>query len=50
MTSGCFQKERSAFKGRIFQDNEDVQKCYYGSESYSITGVPKTFPTVASLG
>jgi len=30
-------------------DTEDVQKCDYGTESCSTTGVPKLFPTVAAL-
>jgi hypothetical protein len=47
-----FPTIKSAFKGRRFQDNEDTQKkCYDGTESYSTTGAPKIFPTVAtSLG
>jgi hypothetical protein len=34
-------------KGRRFEDTEDIQKCDDGTESYSTTGVPKIFPTVA---
>jgi len=35
---------KSALKGRRFQDTEDIQKsCDDGTESYSITGVPKCF-------
>jgi hypothetical protein len=40
-----------AFKGRIFQNIEHIKKkkkkCDNGTESYSTTGVPKMFPTVA---
>jgi hypothetical protein len=37
-----------ALKGRIFQDIEDIKK---NTESYSTTGIPEMFPTVAvSLG
>jgi hypothetical protein len=51
MTSGCLQKKKSALKGRRFLDNEGVQKCDDGTESYSITGIPGMFPTMeASLG
>jgi hypothetical protein len=40
-----FPKIKSPLKGRKFQDTED------GTESYSTSGVPKMFPTVAaSLG
>jgi hypothetical protein len=42
----CFQKQ-SALKGQRFQDNEDIQKKYDGTESYSTTGDHKMFPTVA---
>jgi hypothetical protein len=46
-----FPKIKIALKGRSFQDTEDIQKCDHGSESYSTTGVPEIFPTVAaSLG
>jgi len=46
-----FQKIKSALKGRRFQDTEDIKKCDHGTESYSTTGVPETFQTVAtSLG
>jgi hypothetical protein len=45
-----FPKIRSALKGRIFQNMEDI-KCEDGTETYSTTGVPKMFLTVtASLG
>jgi hypothetical protein len=47
MTSGCFQKQY-ALKGKGFQDSEDIKKSD-GTESYSTTGVPKMFPTVATL-
>jgi hypothetical protein len=46
-----FPEIKSALKGRRFQDDEDKKKSDYSTESYSITGVPKMFPTVAaSLG
>jgi hypothetical protein len=51
MNSGCLQKIKSALKGQIFQDTEDIKKCDSNNENYSTTGVPKMFPTVAaSLG
>jgi hypothetical protein len=41
----------SALKGRRFQGMKISKKCDNGTESYSTTGVPKMFPTVAiSLG
>jgi hypothetical protein len=41
---------KSALKGQRFQDTEDItEKCDDGTESYSTTGVPKMFPTVAAL-
>jgi hypothetical protein len=51
MPSGCLQKW-FALKRRRFQDTEDIQNKYDdGTESYSKTGVPKVFPTLAaSLG
>jgi hypothetical protein len=46
----AFLNTRYSLKGR-FQDIEDIQNCDDGTESYSTTGIPKIFPTVAaSLG
>jgi hypothetical protein len=43
-----FPKLNSALKGQRFQDVEDVKKYYDDTENYPTTGVPKTFPTVAT--
>jgi hypothetical protein len=49
-TFWLFPKIKFALKGRKFQDTEDIQKKFGDiTESYSITGVPKMFPTVAAL-
>jgi hypothetical protein len=46
-----FPKIKSALKGRIFQDTEDIKKCDDGTERYFTTGSPKIIPMVAaSLG
>jgi transposase len=50
-----FPKIKSALKGRIFQNTEDIKKkcevCDDGTENYSTTQVPKIFATVtATLG
>jgi hypothetical protein len=46
-----FAEIKSAIKGRIFEDIEDVQKCDDATKSYSTTGVQKMFPrVVSSLG
>jgi hypothetical protein len=46
-----FPEIKFALKGQRFQDIEDIEKCDYGTESYSTTGVSVMFPTVvASLG
>jgi hypothetical protein len=54
MTSNSFwlfPKIHSALQGRRFQDIKKVKKREDGTESYSTTGVPEMFPTVAtSLG
>jgi hypothetical protein len=39
---------RSPLKGLRFQDTENIEKSDDGTTSYSITGVPKMFPTVAA--
>jgi hypothetical protein len=44
-----FLKIKSLLKGRRFQDIEDIKKkSDNGTESYSTTGFPKLFPTVAA--
>jgi hypothetical protein len=43
-----FPKIKSALKTRRFQDIEDTRKCEDDTESYSTTGVPEMFPTVAA--
>jgi len=46
-----FPKIKTALKGQKFQITEDIQKTWRRHWSYSTTGVPKIFPTVAaSLG
>jgi hypothetical protein len=51
MTSGCFPKTKYVLKGQRFQDIDIQKKCDDSTESYSTTGVPEVFPTVAaSLG
>jgi hypothetical protein len=35
-------------KGQRFQDNDDIKKSDDSTESYSTTGVPKMFPTMAA--
>jgi hypothetical protein len=46
-----FQKTKFALKGLRFQDNEDLQKKSDDTDSYSTTGAPEMFQTVAaSLG
>jgi len=47
MTYGCFTNIKSALKGQRFQDTEGIQRKWDGTKSYSTTGVPKMFPTVA---
>jgi hypothetical protein len=46
-----FPKIKSTLKGQRFQDIEDIpkKKCDDSTDSYSITGVPEMFPTVAAL-
>jgi hypothetical protein len=50
--SWLFPKIMSALKGRKFWDTENIKrKCENGTESYSTTGIPRMFTTVAtSLG
>jgi hypothetical protein len=43
-----FAKIKSALKGKRFQDTENIKKSDVHTESYSTTGVPKIFPTVAA--
>jgi hypothetical protein len=42
-----FPKIKSALKGLIFQDTENI-KISDGTEGYSTSGVPKMFPSVAA--
>jgi hypothetical protein len=40
---------KSALEGRRFQDIKHIQKeCDDGTESYSITRIPKKFPALAT--
>jgi hypothetical protein len=36
-------KIKYALRGRRFQDTEDTQKIVDGTESYSTTGIPKSY-------
>jgi len=49
MTSGYFQKIKSVLQWWTFRGIEGIRKkCNDGTESYSTTGFPEMFPTVAA--